>query len=250
MSVSSRGVAVITGGASGIGAACVKRFQEDGREVVVMDLQPPKHEVAGFHKVDVSDEGAVQEAFAEIANRFGAIEVLVNCAGIALERQDLKATTGAHFSRHLDVNTVGVFNCLKHAAIAEGGAVVNISSILGVSAGPGYASYVASKYAVEGLTRVAAIEFGPRRIRVNAICPSTVNNPMTSTFFVEAGAYALRSAIDTIVETDDVAALAAFLGSRACPSLTGQSFILDAGASAGLSLKEWARSREANNERS
>ncbi len=238
-------LAVITGGSSGIGAACVDRFIAEGRAVIVLDRREPQATVAGFHLVDVSDENAVRDAFAAIEKEHGDIDVLINCAGIAMERQELRATTGAHFSRHHEVNTVGVLNCLKFAVIADGGAIVNISSILGVSGGPGYASYVASKYAVEGLTRVAAIEFGDRGIRVNAICPSTVNNPMTATFYVEAGAFAMRSAVDRIVEKDEVAALAAFLGSRQCPSLTGQSFILDAGASAGLSTKEWARSKEA-----
>jgi NAD(P)-dependent dehydrogenase (short-subunit alcohol dehydrogenase family) len=243
-------VAVVTGAASGIGRAAAERLAAAGAEVVVLDLtEDAGREVAGglggrFVRADVSDFEQVEAAMAAAAGDAGRLDIVVNNAGIALPSQPLTETTREHFDEHIGVNARGVMNGMRAAApyMRGGGAIVNTASILGVLALPGYASYAASKFAVVGLTKIGAVELGPLGIRVNCICPTSVDTPMLWTFPAgrqEASALSDASTLGRIADPGHVAALIHFLAADDCPVISGQAVLIDAGVTAGMSAAVW-----------
>ncbi|MEU0265069.1 SDR family oxidoreductase [Nocardioides sp. NPDC006303] len=242
--------AVITGAGSGIGRACAVRLAEAGAFVVGLDLdEGSARETADTTGglgigVDVSDSVAMEQVFTDIAGRRGSIHALVNNAGIALDPATIADTEPDHLMKHLEVNTLGVLNGLRHGGkhMSDGGAIVNTSSVAGVFGIPGYASYATSKFGVVGLTKVAAVELGPRGIRVNAVCPTTVDTPMLYSF--PAGAQEAKvlgdaAALGGIIDAEHVAAMVHFLVADDCPVLSGLAIPIDKGIAAGISRTRW-----------
>lgn len=246
-------VVAITGAARGIGKACAQRFIEEGARVAVLDRdQAEASEVAErlgalAIAVDVSDQDGVDDAIARVVKALGGIDVMVNNAGIALDPVPLWETSPEHFRQHLDVNTLGVLNGMRAAARhmkpGSGGAIVNTASVLGIMALPGYSSYLASKFAVVGLTKLGSVELGPRGIRVNAVCPTTVRTPMLDEFLAgaqEAAVLSRSSQLGAILEAPQVASVVAFLASHDASGITGQALAIDCGISAGVSEQAWS----------
>jgi 3alpha(or 20beta)-hydroxysteroid dehydrogenase len=236
--------AVITGAASGIGRATAERFAAAGAGVVLADLADATDlasRLGGtFVQTDVSDESAVAALMSHASARYGRIDVAVNNAGITGEGPLAEADTG-EFERMIRINMMSVVYGLKHAAphMTAGGSIINTSSLAGLTGFPAYGAYAASKAAVVSLTKVAAMEYGPLGIRVNAICPSSVDTPMLAAQpggEIEAAVTRIASPLGRIIAAEDIAALMHFLAADDCPVISGQALSIDAGALAGLSL--------------
>jgi 3alpha(or 20beta)-hydroxysteroid dehydrogenase len=237
--------AVVTGAASGIGRAVAERFAAAGAQVMCGDLADATG-LAGaiggaYLRCDVSDEqsvAALMKATAELGG--GRIDIVVNNAGITVEETEIAETTLASLQRAFAVNSAGALLGIKHAApyLTGGGAIVNTSSLAAVLGTSSYAAYSASKAAVLAITRVAAMELGPAGIRVNAICPSSVDTPMLRNQElgeIEEAVTRRAAPLGVTIQPEQVAALVHFLVADDCPVISGQAINIDAGTSAGIS---------------
>jgi NAD(P)-dependent dehydrogenase (short-subunit alcohol dehydrogenase family) len=232
-------VVVVTGGATGIGARITAGFLEAGASVVVADLaEPDGVQPTVACRVDITDDVALGRMVDRAVADFGGIDALVNCAAIykALGgKVSLDQLTNADWDRVLTVNVRGTWQAIKAVLPAMdqrgGGHIVNISSATARSGSPGFAHYVASKAAVEGLTRAAARELGPRGITVNAIAPGLVDDEATNVLndrrYVEQAAS--RRAIGRQMYPADLVGAARFLASDASGFITGQVLVVDGG---------------------
>jgi 3alpha(or 20beta)-hydroxysteroid dehydrogenase len=237
-------VAVVTGAASGIGRAVAERFTAAGATVVladVADAAPLAAELGGSYvRTDVSREEEVAGLMEAAARLRGGIDVCVNNAGITVGETPLAETTREELQRAIDVNVLGVLFGLKHAPrYMSGGAIVNTASLAAVVGFPTYASYGASKAAIVSLTRTAAIELGGSGIRVNCICPSSVDTPMLAAQAsgeLEASVTAAAAPLGRIVDPAEAAALIHFLAADDCPVISGQAINIDGGVTAGISV--------------
>jgi 3alpha(or 20beta)-hydroxysteroid dehydrogenase len=238
-------VAIITGGASGMGLATGRRFAAAGARVVLADRADATTQAADIGatalRLDVSDESAVAAAFDSVAARHGRIDILVNNAGVFVEGA-IDDATSEEWRQCWEINALGVLHGIKYSTphMTPGTSIVNTASVAAVLGFPGYAAYSASKAAVVAITRVAALEYGPRGIRVNCICPGTVDTPMLAAQAnreIEAGLVSVASPIGRIIEPDEVAALIHFLVSEDCPVLTGLVVPIEGGMTAGMSIK-------------
>lgn len=238
---------LITGAARGQGAEEARRFAAEGARVVLGDVLDDEGAVvtkeigdaATYVHLDVSDEASWEAAV--VACR-GSLHVLVNNAGVLGTFTPIVRTSVDDLRRTLDINLIGTFLGIKHggAAIATsgGGAIVNISSISGMWGTPYAASYVASKFAIRGLTKTAALELGRDGVRVNSVHPGGVRTPMTAAVGDEGDSdWYRRLPIPRIGTVDDVAAAVLFLASDDAAYITGAELLIDGGTLAGdLSL--------------
>ena len=252
-------VAIVTGAARGTGEMTARLFVEEGAKVALADIRDDLGEAvarelgdAAFYlHLDVTSETDWRRAVELTTSRFGLVNVLVNNAGILLLAA-IPDTELAEFERVVRVNQTGTFLGIK-AVIgpmkeAGAGAIVNVSSVDGLAAKNGLIAYASSKWAVRGMTRVAAIELGRFGIRVNAVCPEAGGPEMVRPFLPEgldvelAMAYQQpilapqkdRSIADRV---GDVAAMIAFLASDESASCTGADFAVDGGNTAGRRIK-------------
>jgi 3-oxoacyl-[acyl-carrier protein] reductase len=237
-------VAVVTGGAQGIGAAIVEKLASEGASIAVVDINGEKaKEVALLaqqkgveaesYQVDVSDTEAVKTLVAEIAKRFGRIDILVNNAGITRDGL-LMTMSEKDWDLVLSVNLKSVFNFTKAAARPmikqKGGSIINISSVVGLMGNGGQVNYSASKAGVIGVTKSSAKELGSRNIRVNAIAPGYIQTAMTHQLDEKART-ALIEAIPTkqLGKPEDVANAVLFLASDLSSYVTGEVLRVDGG---------------------
>ncbi len=237
-------VAIITGGGSGIGLATVRRFHEAGAKVVIADVTDQTklaQELNGLYvQTDVAAEEEVKNLMKRTYEEFGNIDILINNAGIMTEAPIIE-TTKEDMMQNFQVNTLGVLYGMKHAIkyMKKGGAIVNTASTAGVRGVPNYAAYAASKWAIIGITKVAALEFGPNNVRVNCVCPSSVETPLLASqeggelekLIVSTGA-----PLGKISKPEDVASLIHFLVADDCPMVSGQAINIDGGSTAGHSI--------------
>ena len=235
-------VAVITGGASGIGQATVRRFSSAGARVVVADVhdaQALAEEVAGlFVQTDVSDEAQVEALMNTAASAHGRIDVVINNAGIPVGGATIVDVAADDVRRSFDANALGVVYGIKHAVphMQEGGAIINTASLAGLQGMYGSGPYVAAKFAVVGITKTAALELAGRGIRVNCVCPGNIDTPMgASPEFADVTN--AMTPLGRAGRPEEVAALFHFLASDDCPYITGQAISIDGGMTAGPSLR-------------
>jgi 3alpha(or 20beta)-hydroxysteroid dehydrogenase len=238
-------VTVITGGSSGIGTAAARRFGQAGAKVVIAsrrDAGALAREIGGvWIKTDVSVESQVKACVDETAATFGAIDVLINNAGYSGPTEDIRDTDADEYLENFKVNTLGPFFGIKHALphMRRGGSIITTTSLASVIGMPGYGAYTASKFAATGLLKCAAIELGPLGIRVNEICPTSVDTPMLTeldTAEVEAAMTRTASPLGRIVQPEEIAALMHFLAADDCGAISGHQFVVDGGQTAGPSV--------------
>jgi len=224
-------VAVVTGGAKGIGAATVRVLERAGARVVVFDI----HEVDGI-SVDVTEPSNVVDGFARVAEQWGTIDILVNNAG-RVARKPATELSLDEWQAVIDVNLTGTFLCSRAAhpymKTRGGGSIVNVASIMGLSGGlfPN-ASYQASKGGVVNLTRALALEWAADGIRVNAVAPTFVNTEMTQQVFSNPDILNIvmqHTPLGRLPEVDDVAAAILYLCSPAARCVTGVVLPVDSG---------------------
>lgn len=249
-------VVIVSGGAAGIGRAVAERLVDEGARVVIADQASSGEEIAGrltdaggealFVRHDSADERSWQSVVRSTMDRFGRLDGLVNCAAIT-RRAPLSTMTFDDWTAVVSVNAGGYFLGMKHcvpvmASDRRGGAVVNLSSILGSVGLPTYSAYAAANGAVESMTRVAAMEYARAGVRVNAVLPATVETDMAAydaayvgadlEHFVAAAGSAVPLGRIAQAETD-IAPVVAFLLSDDARYVTGAMIPVDGGLSAG-----------------
>src|SRR3990170_102608 len=241
-------VALVTGAARGQGAAVARRFVDEGARVVVADvLDDVGKETAGalgdaayFRHLDVSDEHEWASAVDEAVGTLGRIDVLVNNAGV-LHFAAIADQTVEDFRRVFSVNQLGAFLGMRTVApVMErqgGGSIVNVSSIEGLAGAPFLVAYNATKFAVRGMTKTAALELGPSGIRVNSVHPGLIDTGMTRAAVGGDGAdleKACRSLpVKRAGQPEDITGVMTFLASEESAYCTGSEFVVDGGATAG-----------------
>ncbi len=246
-------VVVITGAAGGIGKATAKAFAEEGALLSLVDLRQEALDEAARElnleqgkyvtiAADVAQESMVQQYVDKTVEQFGKIDVFFNNAGIEGKYALLTEQTADNLAKVLDVNVKGVFYGLKHVIRAmkqrRTGAIVNTASVAGLVGSPGMGPYIASKHAVVGLTKTAALECAEWGIRVNAICPAPINTRMMRA--IEEGAapgrgqemqkqYEAAVPMKRYGEPHEVAQLVLFLASDQASYITGAAYPIDGG---------------------
>ena len=240
---------LITGGASGMGAACAREFAAAGANVVIVDLNGPlakrvASEIGAREPVvgDVSDSTFCNQAVQTALGRHGRLDILVNCAGI-IHRADAQGTSDENWRRVMSVNVDGVF-FMSRAAVAPmkkqgSGVIVNFGSIWGGVGAAGVVAYCASKGAVHNLTRAMALDLVKDGIRINAVCPGEVNTPMlASGRATPPTPEDLKKLGETVVpmgrlaDPAEIARVVVFLASDGASYMTGSMVTVDAGYTA------------------
>ncbi|MGD2216702.1 MAG: SDR family NAD(P)-dependent oxidoreductase [Gemmatimonadales bacterium] len=236
---------LVTGGASGIGAATAERFLDEGSKVVVLDrdqlgcerIKKTLPQLAGVIRADVSDPEAVARAFDELDETLGGLDVLINNAGISIRHNFLEITP-EEWRQVTDVNLNGVFYVAQQAArrmkAAGAGVIINMGSTNAIMGYPLYADYNASKAGVLELTRSMALELAPD-VRVVAVCPGYIMTPMQEAEYTPQMIEEVNSKIPLRRHgrPEEVAALFAFLASDDAAYITGQTYVIDGGEIAG-----------------
>ncbi len=245
-------VALITGAARGQGAAEARLFVERGAKVMMTDVLDEEGQqvaaelgdAAAYMRLDVSSEQGWKDVVAATVEKFGKLNVLINNAGIITPIAEVQETSLATFQKVTDVNQIGVFLGMREVVEpmkkAGGGSIVNIASIDGLLGMYGAVAYCASKFAVRGMTKVAALEMGKYGIRVNSLHPGGVKTKiLDDTGMTEEQAEEAFKAIPLgrIAKSEEMATLAAYLASDDASYSTGSEFIADGGLTAGFALE-------------
>lgn len=238
-------VAVVTGGGSGLGLATVKRFIQAGAFTVLADISD-KEELAiklgcKFIRTDVTKENEVEELMRQTKECFGGIDIVVNNAGIIMPEQLITDACLEDYEKLYKVNVFGVVHGLKYAPkyMNDGGSIINTASNSANGDYAGYGAYISSKCAVVGLTKAAAIELAPRNIRVNCICPNTIDTPMAYAegCETELQVIGITTPLGRMCKAEEAAALFHFLASDDCKYITGEDIYIDGGLKAGPSIQ-------------
>ncbi|MER6615602.1 SDR family NAD(P)-dependent oxidoreductase [Streptomyces xantholiticus] len=242
-------VVLVTGAARGQGEQEVRLFAAEGAKVVLADVldelgEPLAKEVGGLYvHLDVGQEADWTAAVAAAKGAYGKIDGLVNNAGI-LRFNELVSTPLEEFQLITQVNQVGTFLGIRSVApeieAAGGGTIVNTASYTALTGLAYVGAYTASKHAILGLTRVAALELAAKRIRVNAVCPGAVDTPMSNPEGTDPGAieelYRTLVPLGRVGRAEEIAKLALFLTGEDSSYITGQPFVIDGGWLAGVSV--------------
>jgi NAD(P)-dependent dehydrogenase (short-subunit alcohol dehydrogenase family) len=244
-------VALVTGAAAGIGVATAQAFAEAGAAVALADSDAPAVQaaadklVAAGHRAiaipcDVTDETAVADLVAETVASLGRLDAAFNNAGVQAPMAETADATGEDFDRVMAINLRGVWNCLKHELRhmrdRGTGAIVNCSSQSGLVGTAGLGAYTASKHGVLGLTKCAALEYAPRGIRINAICPGPTDTPMVAAALAEHPDHmtALVNGIPVrrLGRPEEIASAVLWLCSPGAGFVIGQTITADGGLTA------------------
>jgi NAD(P)-dependent dehydrogenase (short-subunit alcohol dehydrogenase family) len=236
-------VAVVTGGASGIGRGIAERFAAEGARLVIADRNAPAAQAEAARlgatavPTDVTDGGAVDRLVRQVMAAHGRIDVLVNSAGIG-RLGSLLETTDDDWDAVLAVNLTGVFRTSRRVAVemtrARRGKIISIASVTGLVGYPGRVAYCVSKAGVVMLTRAMALDCAPYNVQVNCICPGPVLTPMTRAGLADPQALAEKIAdipLRRLGQVEDMAAAAVYLASGESDFVTGHALVVDGGMS-------------------
>ncbi|MGO4312341.1 SDR family NAD(P)-dependent oxidoreductase [Pseudomonas sp. KB_15] len=241
-------IAIVTGGARGMGAHTCRLFVEEGAQVIIADLLETEGQAlagelgdaASFRRLDVSNEEHWQQLVAETVERFGRIDVLVNNAAV-LVFGSLEQLSKADFERALSINLTGTFLGIHSVAPImreqRAGSIVNISSVDGLRGVNALAAYVSSKWGVRGLTKVAALELGPHGVRVNSVHPGGVDTQMSNPTGVsrdKLDSQYRQVPLQRIGAPEEIARATLFLASDDASYCNGSELSVDGGAAAGF----------------
>lgn len=244
-------VALITGAARGQGAAAARRFVAEGARVMTTDITDAEGkeladslgEAAAYQHLDVSDEDQWKTAVARTVEEFGSLNVLVNNAGM-LHFAALTDTTLADYERVIRVNQIGTFlgmrSVVEPMTSAGGGSIINLSSVEGLAGMPLVSAYTASKFAIRGMTKVAALELGEHGIRVNSVHPGLIDTDMVRNFVgadVDLSPVGNKVALGRVGKPEEIAGVVTFLASDDSSYCTGAEFVADGGSTATHALK-------------
>jgi NAD(P)-dependent dehydrogenase (short-subunit alcohol dehydrogenase family) len=238
-------VAVITGGASGIGLATARRFAAEGAHVVIGDFNEATGRAAAaevdglFVQVDVTDQAQVDALFDAAVAEYGSLDIAFNNAGISPPDDDsIETTELPAWERVQDVNLKSVYLCsraaLRHMTAQGSGSIINTASFVAVmGSATSQISYTASKGGVLAMTRELGVQFARQGIRVNALCPGPVNTPLLQELFAKDPERAQRRLVHVpkgrFAEPEEIAAAVAFLASDDASFITASSFLVDGG---------------------
>jgi NAD(P)-dependent dehydrogenase (short-subunit alcohol dehydrogenase family) len=244
-------VALVTGAANGIGRATAQAFAAEGLKVVVSDVDVAGGEGtvalirdaggdATFIRCDVTKDAEVQALMAGVVDAYGRLDYAFNNAGIEIEKGRVAEGNEAEFDAIMGVNVKGVWLCMKYELpliMAQGGgAIVNTASVAGLGAAPKMSIYAASKHAVIGLTKSAAIEYAKKKIRVNAVCPAVIDTDMYRRAHeadpTKANFVAAMHPVGRIGKVEEIAAAVMYLCSDNAAFTTGHSLAVDGGSTA------------------
>ena len=241
-------VAVITGGGSGIGRTCSETFAGEGAKVAVLDIDWPGGDgtvqninnsggEALFVKTDVSNSKDVRNAIKQVTDKYGRIDILLNNAGIQIGLRRVEDIDEQDWDRLMNVNLKGVFLCCKYVIPSmtesgKGGSIVNIASQLGLVGLDNHSAYCATKGGVINFTRAVAADCAPYHIRVNCICPGSIDTPLTRGSFRsedEVRSHMAKHMLNRQGTTQEVAASALYLASDESSFTTGSALVIDGG---------------------
>lgn len=238
-------VAIVTGAGSGLGMATAARFAQAGAKVVMADINDVTElalqKNCHFIRTDVTKESDVESLMRQTQTLYSNIDIMINNAGIIQPEQLLTDAVISDFRKLYEVNVFGVVNGLKYAPryMNDGGVILNTASNSANGDYAGYGAYISSKCAVVGLTKAAAIELAPRHIRVNCICPNTIDTPMAYAegCETELKVMSITTPLGRMCKAEEAAALYHFLASDDCRYITGEDIYIDGGLKAGPSIQ-------------
>ena len=242
-------VVLITGGTSGIGLAAAKSFTEEGAGVIVIGRDKERGAEAVrnvkvvFERGDISDAEDCQRLVARSLELHGRLDVLVNCAGVIFRGRTVEQTTEEEWDTTFEVNVKGTFLMCKYALPAlrdSQGCIVNVSSYVGLVGFAGASAYAASKAAIVNLTRSMALDYAAEGIRVNAVCPGSVDTDMIHAAWRQFGnvvearkLWAAKHPLGRIASPEEIARVILFLASTDASFITGTALPVDGGITAG-----------------